>query len=89
MNSSVADSEIFDNTWSKYKVLCCKRVFVNTHLIRDGGVLIAIKNSLKRIELSKKQSPNVKELLVIDNLEAKITVDLYVYYITIIYLKNS
>lgn len=84
LNSSVADSEIFDT--SKYTVLRCDRDFANTHLSRGGGVCIAVKNCLKPIDLSLKKNTNFKNLFNIDIVGVKITIDVYVYYIIVLYI---
>lgn len=64
----------------------CDRDFSNTHLSRGGGVCIAIDNNLKPIDLNLKGSTSFKDLFNVDIVGAKISIDICVYYIILIYI---
>lgn len=86
LDSSINNSEILNI--SKYTVRCDKD-FSNTQLVCGGRLYKVIHYSLNPIDYNLAGYSNFKELLNVDIVGAKITIDLYLSYIIIIYIPQT
>lgn len=63
--------------------------FLNERFSRGEGLCLAIKNSLKPIDLNLKTTSVFKELYIVDTVGGEIFVDFYVYYIILLHFTSN